>query len=60
MIIKICYTNLNKYKGFIMDMSTLAIGLAIIAAFVVGLLLDVDTFAGGIFSILKGSKDKDN
>ncbi|MDP3265634.1 MAG: hypothetical protein Q8M39_02275 [Sulfuricurvum sp.] len=43
-----------------MDMSTLAIGLAIIAAFVVGLLLDVDTFAGGIFSILKGSKDKDN
>ena len=41
-----------------MDMCTLGVGLAIFIGFVVGLVLDVDTFAGGIFSILKGSKDK--
>jgi len=42
-----------------MDMCTLGVILAIVIGFVVGLLLDVDTFAGGIFSALKGSKNKD-
>jgi len=41
-----------------MDMCTLGVVAAIVIGFLVGLLLDVDTFAGGIFSIFKGSKDK--
>ena len=40
-------------------MCTLGVGVAIFIGFVVGLVLDVDTFAGGIFSVLKGSKNKD-
>jgi hypothetical protein len=42
-----------------MDMSTVWSVIAVIVAFGVGLVIDVDTFAGGIFSILKGKKDKD-
>ncbi|MBC8237224.1 MAG: hypothetical protein H8E76_03250 [Helicobacteraceae bacterium] len=42
-----------------MDMCSIGVGLAVLIGFIVGLLLDVDTFAGGIFSILKGSKNKD-
>ena len=42
-----------------MDMCTIGVGLAVFIAFVIGLVLDVDTFAGGVFSILKGSKNKD-
>ncbi len=42
-----------------MDMVTLGIGLAIFIVFVIGLLLDVDTFAGGVFSVLKKYKKKD-
>jgi len=40
-----------------MDMCTVALIAGIIISFVVGLLLDVDSFAGGIFSGLKKSKD---
>lgn len=42
-----------------MDLSTIWIVIAVIFAFGTGLVLDVDTFAGGIFSILKGKKGKD-
>lgn len=42
-----------------MDMCTFGVGLAVLIGFIIGLVLDVDTFAGGIFSVLKGSKDKD-
>jgi len=42
-----------------MDMCTFGVGLAVLISFIIGLLLDVDTFAGGVFSILKGSKNKD-
>ena len=42
-----------------MDMCTVGVGLAVLISFIIGLLLDVDTFAGGVFSILKGSKNKD-
>jgi len=42
-----------------MDMCTIGVGLAVFLGFVIGLILDVDTFAGGVFSILKGSKKKD-
>ena len=42
-----------------MDMCALGVGLTTLVAFIIGLVLDVDTFAGGVFSILKGSKRKD-
>ncbi len=42
-----------------MDIGILGIGLAIFIVFVIGLLLDVDTFAGGVFSMLKKYKKKD-
>ena len=41
-----------------MDMCTLGVGLAVLISFIIGLLLDVDTFAGGVFSVLKGSTSK--
>ena len=49
--------SINNIKGFVMDMCTVALIAGIIISFVVGLLLDVDSFAGGIFSGLKKSKD---
>ena len=36
------------------------VGVAVFLSFLIGLLLDVDSFAGGIFSIFKSSKDKSN
>ncbi len=41
-----------------MDMCTVGVALAVLISFIIGLILDVDTFAGGVFSILKGSKNK--
>jgi len=35
----------------------IAIGVALVIVFVIGLLLDVDTFAGGFFSKLAKGKD---
>jgi len=40
-----------------MDVCTIAVVAGIIISFVIGLLLDVDSFAGGIFSFLKKTKD---
>jgi hypothetical protein len=42
-----------------MEICTAGVIVAVLIGFLVGLLLDVDTFAGGIFSILKGPKNKD-
>ena len=41
-----------------MDLYTIVIIVAILVAFGIGLLIDVDEFAGGVFSKLKGTKDK--
>ena len=41
-----------------MDMCSIGVVLAVLIGFFIGLILDVDSFAGGVFSILKGSKDK--
>lgn len=40
-----------------MDACTIALVAGIVISFVVGLMLDVDSFAGGIFSGLKKNKD---
>lgn len=40
-----------------MDMCTVALIAGIVISFSVGLLLDVDNFAGGIFSGLKKTKN---
>ena len=40
-----------------MDMCTVALIAGVVLSFMVGLLLDVDSFAGGIFSGLKKTKD---
>lgn len=42
-----------------MDVSTVVIVIGVIVAFGIGLMIDVDEFAGGIFSKFKGTKDKE-
>lgn len=42
-----------------MDLYTVGVIIAVIVAFGIGLMVDVDEFAGGVFSKLKGTKDKD-
>lgn len=42
-----------------MDLYTVGLLIAVVVAFGVGLMVDVDEFAGGVFSKLKGDKDKE-
>lgn len=42
-----------------MDAYTVGLIIAVLVAFGIGLMVDVDEFAGGIFSKLKGDKEKD-
>lgn len=43
-----------------MDLYTVGVVIAVIVAFGIGLMVDVDEFAGGVFSKLKGKKKKDD
>jgi hypothetical protein len=41
-----------------MDLYTVGMIVAMVVAFWIGLMIDVDEFAGGVFSKLKGKKDQ--
>ena len=43
-----------------MDLYTVGVIVAIVVAFGIGLVVDVDEFAGGVFSKLKGKKNKED
>lgn len=42
-----------------MDLNLVGLIIAVVLGFGIGLMVDVDEFAGGVFSKLKGSKDKE-
>lgn len=42
-----------------MDLYVVGLIIAVVVAFGIGLMVDVDEFAGGVFSKLKGTKDKE-
>jgi len=41
-----------------MELCSIGVVFAVLIAFVIGLILDVDEFAGGFFSKISGSKKK--
>lgn len=43
-----------------MELYTVGVVIAVIVGFGIGLMIDVDEFAGGVFSKLKGIKDKED